>query len=93
MSTGNQYAEALDGLSGGGGGGTGFSETGTAVLVAGSVTISNANVASNSKIFVTCLASGGIRGLLTIANIIPGTSFDVVSSSDTDTSTIVWGLI
>lgn len=80
-------------IEGGGGAGTGFTASGQATLVAGTVTVSNASVASGSVIFLTCGAVGGVPGLLSVGTITAATSFVINSSSDTDTSTVNWGFI
>ena len=78
---------------GGGSGGTGFTASGTATLVAGTATVSNASIASGSKIFLTILAVGGIPGVISVGTITAGVSFVINSSSVADTSTIAWGFV
>lgn len=63
---------------------------GTSVLVAGTVTVSNTSVTANSRIFVTSQADGGVPGFLRVTNKVNATSFDIVSSSVADTSTVAW---
>lgn len=66
---------------------------GTAVLVAGSVTVSNTTVTANTRIFTSRQAAGGTLGHLSIGTVVAGTSFVINSSSGTDTSTVAWLLI
>lgn len=63
---------------------------GTAVLVAGTVTVSNTNVTANSIIELTGQNSSGTHGELTISARTAGTSFTISSSSGTDTRTVGW---
>lgn len=66
---------------------------GTAVLVAGTVTVSTNQVAANSRIFLTRQVTGGTVGHLTVGTKTAGTSFVINSSSSTDTSTVAWVII
>jgi hypothetical protein len=63
---------------------------GEVTLVAGSVTVSNTSVTSNSRIFLTSQTDGGTPGFLRVTNRTPGTSFVITSSSGTDTSTVAY---
>lgn len=63
---------------------------GTAVLVAGTVTVSTTAVTANSKIFLTCGVVGGTQGILSVGTIVAGTSFVINSSNAADTSSINW---
>lgn len=63
---------------------------GTAVLVAGTVTVANTSVTANSRILVTSNADGGTPGFLRVSARVVGTSFTIISSSGTDTSTVAW---
>lgn len=68
--------------------------TGTAVLVAGTATVSFPAISSTtSLVFVTSNIDGGTPGFLRVNNIVDATSFDIVSSSATDTSTVAWMVI
>ena len=78
---------------GGGGSGTGFTQSGSTSLISGTVTVANGSVSAGSKFFLTCSAVSGIQGILAIANIVPGVSFDIISTSGADNSTISWGFI
>jgi hypothetical protein len=68
-------------------------EVGTATLAAGTVTVSNTNVKSDSVVFLTVQAPGGTLGFLSISAKVVGTSFTISSSSGTDTSTVAWMLV
>jgi hypothetical protein len=63
---------------------------GTATLTAGTVTVSNASVTANSRIFLTSQADGGTPGYLRVSARVAGTSFTITSSSGTDTSTVAY---
>ena len=67
--------------------------TGTATLVDGSVTVSNTNVTSTSRIIPVHKTFIGAPGELAIENVVSGTSFDIVSSSSTDNSTVTYTVI
>lgn len=64
---------------------------GTAVLVAGTVTVNNTSVTANTRVAVFRQAAGGTLGHLS-ATKVNGTSFTVTSSSNADTSTVAWVL-
>lgn len=66
---------------------------GIAVLVGGSVTVSNTSITSGSQIFVTAQINGGTPGFLRITAKTIGTSFVITSSSGTDTSTVAWQIL
>jgi hypothetical protein len=66
---------------------------GTAVLVAGTVVVSNTSVTANSRIFLTCQTPGGTPGFLRVSARTAGTSFTILSSSGTDTSTVGWMIV
>lgn len=78
---------------GGGGSGTGFTQSGSVSLSGGTVTVANGSVGAGSKFFLTYSAVSGIPGVIAVANIIPGVSFDIISTSDGDNSTVSWGFI
>lgn len=63
---------------------------GTAVLAAGTVTVANTVVTAISRIFLTSQVDGGTPGFLRVSSRIAGTSFTVLSSSNTDTSTLAY---
>ena len=58
----------------------------------GTTTVSNTSVTANSQIFVQCQLMSS-AGFLSVNNIVPGTSFDIVSSSSTDTSTVSYFIV
>lgn len=62
-------------------------------LVAGTVTVANTSVTAASRIFLTNNNLGGTAGFLRISARTAGTSFTILSSSATDTSTIAWHII
>ncbi len=66
------------------------SDKGTAILVAGTVTVSNSMIRSDSKIYVTVVTPGGTQGFLSVPTITSGTSFVINSSSASETSTVNW---
>lgn len=66
---------------------------GTGVLVAGVTTISTNKVTTNSMIFLTGQNSSGTAGELTISSRTAGASFDISSTSATDTRTVAWCII
>jgi len=65
-------------------------ETGTATLVAGTVTVADERVRTGAKIFVSVDTPGGTQGFMSapVASIIDATSFVINSSSATETSTV-----
>lgn len=60
----------------------------TATLVAGTVTINNTSITANSRVFAFCQTPGGTPGFLRCSARVVGTSYTILSSSGTDTSTI-----
>lgn len=65
----------------------------SAAMTAGAITISTTAVTASSKIFLSAATAGGTQGVLSVANIVAATSFDIVSSSNLDTSTVNWLII
>lgn len=65
---------------------------GSVTLVAGSATINNALVDSDSVVFHSRQASGGTAGTISVTLNV-GVGFTLTSSSGTDTSVIAWELI
>ncbi len=63
---------------------------GTAVLVAGTVTVADTVVTASSRIFLTSQADGGTPGFLRVSARTPGTSFTITSSSRADTSLVAY---
>jgi len=64
-----------------------------ATPVAGQVTVLTSAVTANSKIYVTFTGFSGTTGFLKTANIVPGVSFDIVSSQSGDRGTVSWLII
>jgi hypothetical protein len=62
--------------------------TGTAVLVAGTKTVSDATITANSNIQLTSQVDGGTVGFLRVSARSASTSFTITSSSALDTSTV-----
>ena len=65
---------------------------GTATLVAGTVTITNPYVGTSSIILISRFTSGGTLGNLSISGLASGT-FNIISSSATETSTVNYLII
>lgn len=63
---------------------------GQATLVAGSATITTAEVQAGDNIILSRLAAGGTTGNLAVGAITAGTSFTITSSAGADTSTVYW---
>lgn len=63
---------------------------GRAVLVAGTVTVSTAEVLSGDNIVLTRVVAGGTAGNLSVGTITAATSFVINSDNSSDTSTIYW---
>lgn len=65
---------------------------GTVVLAAGTVTVSTTAVTANSRIFLTVQVLGTVAlpTAIAVSNIVPGTSFDIISADLTDTSTVAY---
>lgn len=68
------------------------STRGTSTLVAGTVTVSNTNVATGDLILMSATNQSGTAGQLSYS-IVNGTSFTITSTSNTDTRTIHWMII
>jgi hypothetical protein len=66
---------------------------GVATLVAGTVTVSTVEVRSTDIILLTRSVSGGTTGQLTAGSIVSGTSFQISSSSGSDTSIVYWQIV
>lgn len=64
-------------------------------MTAGAITISTTAVTASSIIFLSANTIAGTAGTLSAptASIIAGTSFEISSSSSTDTSTVNWWII
>ena len=68
-------------------------KAGTAVLVGGTVTVSETLAKSTSLILLTPKVAGGTPGILSLGTVVADTSFVINSTSGTDTSTVTWVLI
>jgi hypothetical protein len=68
------------------------SRIGSAVLVAGTVTVANTSITAATLIFLNRSTTGGTAGHLSYTTI-PGTSFTINSSNAADTSTVNYLLI
>jgi len=66
---------------------------GTAVLVAGTVTVANTSITAATRLFLTCQVLGGTQGILRVAGRTVGTQFIITSSNAADTSTVAWLLV
>jgi hypothetical protein len=66
---------------------------GTAVLVAGTVTVSHPRVTARSLIFLTAQSPGGTPDALRVSARTPGTSFTITSANAADTSTVGYLII
>lgn len=71
----------------------GLKAKGSAVLAGGKVTVQHPSVAADSVILLTPLAPALNLGALTVANIVPGASFDIVSLNVLDGSTVQWAIV
>lgn len=65
---------------------------GQAVLVAGTKVVANTSVTANSRVFMARSTVGGTLGHLSYSKI-AATSFTILSSSNTETSTIDWLIV
>lgn len=66
---------------------------GRATLVAGSITVLNADVTADTNIFLSHQSAGGTLGNLYISNVIPKTQFTISSTSGSDTSVVLWNFL
>jgi hypothetical protein len=66
---------------------------GVATMVAGVATVPNTAVTANSRIFVTSNSDGGTPGAFRISSRIPGTSFNITCTQNTNTSQVAWLLL
>jgi hypothetical protein len=73
--------------------GGGSSRTGQTTLVAGTKVVADARVTAASKIFASVHTPGGTPGWLQISARVAGTSFTILSSSNTDTSVVDYLII
>lgn len=66
---------------------------GTAVLVGGTVTVTNTSVTANTAIFLGRKVTGGTTGALYVSLITAGTSFVITSTNAADTSTVAYQIV
>lgn len=66
---------------------------GTATLVAGTVTVNTTAITANSRVYLTIQSASGSIGVQYLANVVAGTSFDIVSTNPADTSTVAWLIV
>lgn len=66
---------------------------GSAVLVAGTKTVSTTAIKAGDKVILTRLVTGGTVGHLSVGTIVDATSFVINSDSATETSTIAWAIV
>ncbi|MEE4540999.1 glycosyl hydrolase family 28-related protein [Streptomyces sp. V4-01] len=66
---------------------------GTATLVAGTVTVSNSSITANTRIQLGGVTPGGTPGALFVQAVTIGTSFQIKSTSSTDTSVVSYQLV
>ena len=65
---------------------------GSAVMVAGTITVANSNITASTRIFVTVKTPGGTQGFLSTSRSV-GVSFTITSTNVAETSTIEYLLI
>ena len=65
------------------------SPSGSAVLVAGTITVAYPSLTATDKVLVAVTTPGGTRGYLSVAKS-AGVGFTINSSSNTETSTVDW---
>lgn len=68
-------------------------ESGLAVLVDGTVTVTVTDVADTDRILISRQVTGGTVGNLTVGTITDDTSFVISSDSATETSTVAWMIV
>ena len=64
--------------------------SGTATLVAGTVSVTLTSTGSSTVVFVSRLTPGGTLGSLSVPTITAGSGFTINSSSATETSSLAW---
>jgi O-acetylhomoserine/O-acetylserine sulfhydrylase-like pyridoxal-dependent enzyme len=67
--------------------------SGVATLVAGTKVVTTSRVTANSRIQLTSNVDGGTPGWLRVSARSNGTSFTILSSSNTDTSQVAWLIV
>jgi hypothetical protein len=66
---------------------------GTATLVSGTVVVPTTKVTASSRIFLTGQNNSGTVGELMVSARSAGTSFTILSSSNTDTRAVAWVIV
>jgi parallel beta-helix repeat protein len=66
------------------------SVAGQAVLVAGTVTVTTAEILAGDNVVLSRVVAGGTLGNLSLGTIVAGTSFVINSDNAADTSTVYW---
>jgi hypothetical protein len=67
--------------------------SGRSVLAGGTVVVANTSVTATTDIQLTSQVDGGTPGWLRVSARTVGTSFTILSSSGTDTSTVAWLMV
>lgn len=67
--------------------------TGTATLVAGTVTVSDTAITAASEIRLRCATLGGTPGALYVSAKSAGVSFSITSTSGTDTTVVAYDIV
>lgn len=65
-------------------------KSGLAVLVGGTVTVATTKASATMRVLHARQTTGGVTGNVSIANVVAGVSFDLLSSSGADTSSLYW---
>ena len=65
----------------------------SAVMVAGKITVNSLLVTDNSVILLTRVSTGGSIGYIYVSIITPNESFEIRSTSATETSTVYWTIV
>lgn len=71
----------------------GIATIGTAVLVAGTVTVNTSEILAGDVVRLSRQAAGGTLGILSVGTITGGTSFVINSSNAADTSMVAWEIV
>lgn len=71
------------------------STVGSATLIAGTITVNTGYVTANSNIFLQTQGTIGVAnaGNVRVSAIVIGTSFDITSTDNADTSTVRWFIV
>lgn len=71
----------------------GLKDKGIVILVAGKATAQTGSVKSDSVILLTPIAPLLNLGILSVANVVPGVSFDIRSLNLLDGSAVMWAVV